>query len=139
MLKVNFHEFVKDELLKFAVIVSVHNGKWVFCKHKNRNTYECPGGHREPNETIYETAKRELWEETGAKKYSLKQVCVYSVKNKDEETYGMLYFADILEFEELPPLEIEKIELFDQLPTDWTYPLIQPLLIKQIIKLQLIK
>lgn len=38
MLKVNFHEFVKDELLKFAVIVSVHNGKWVFCKHKNRNT-----------------------------------------------------------------------------------------------------
>ena len=139
MLKVDFHEFVKDELLKFAVIVSVHNGKWVFCKHKNRNTYECPGGHREPNETIYETAKRELWEETGAKKYSLKQVCVYSVKNKDEETYGMLYFADILEFEELPPLEIEKIELFDQLPTDWTYPLIQPLLIKQIIKLQLIK
>lgn len=139
MLKVDFHEFVKDELLKFAVIVSVHNGKWVFCKHKNRDTYECPGGHREPNETIYETAKRELWEETGAKKYSLKQVCIYSVKNKDEETYGMLYFADILEFEELPPLEIEKIELFDQLPTDWTYPLIQPLLIKQIIKLQLIK
>lgn len=139
MLKVNFHEFVKDELLKFAVIVSVHNGKWVFCKHKNRNTYECPGGHREPNETIDETAKRELWEETGAKKYRLEQVCAYSVKNEAEETYGMLYFADILEFEELPPLEIEKIELFDQLPTDWTYPLIQPLLIKQILKLQLIK
>lgn len=139
MLKVDFHEFVKDELLKFAVIVSVHNGKWVFCKHKNRNTYECPGGHREPNETIYETAKRELWEETGAKKYCLEQVCAYSVKNKAEETYGMLYFADILEFGELPPLEIEKIELFDQLPTYWTYPLIQPLLIKQIIKLQLIK
>lgn len=139
MLKVNFHPFVKDELLKFAVIVSVHNGKWVFCKHKNRSTYECPGGHREANETIYETAKRELWEETGAKKYRLKQVCVYSVKNETEETYGMLYFADILEFEELPPLEIEKIELFDQLPTHWTYPLIQPLLIEQIIKLHLIK
>ena len=111
MLKVYFHEFVKDELLKFAVIVSVHNGKWVFCKHKNRNTYECPGGHREVNETIYETAKRELWEETGAKKYRLEQVCAYSVKNETEETYGMLYFADILDFEELPPLEIEKIEL----------------------------
>lgn len=67
------------------------------------------------------------------------QVCAYSVKNETEETYGMLYFTDILEFEELPPLEIEKIELLDQLPTDWTYPLIQPLLIEQTIKLHLIK
>ena len=46
----------------------------------------------------------------------------------------MLYFADILEFGKLPPLEIEKIELFDQLPTDWTYPLIQPLLVEQVGK-----
>ena len=134
ILKVNFYEFAHDELFKFAVIVAVHNGKWVFCKHKNRSTYECPGGHREPSEAILETAKRELWEETGAKKYRLEPVCAYSVKNGTEETYGMLYFADILEFEELPPLEIEKIELFDQLPTDWTYPLIQPLLVEQVGK-----
>ena len=50
----------------------------------------------------------------------------------------MLYFADILEFEKLPPHEIEKIEFFDQLPTDWTYPLIQPLLVEQVVKLHLI-
>ena len=67
ILKVNFYEFAHDELFKFAVIVAVHNGKWVFCKHRNRSTYECPGGHREPSEAILETAKRELWEETGAK------------------------------------------------------------------------
>ena len=73
------------------------------------------------------------------KKYRLEQVCAYSVKNETEETYRMLYFADVLDFEELPPLEIEKIELFDQLPSDWTYPLIQPLLIEQTIKLHLIK
>lgn len=47
MLKVNFYKSAKDELFKFAVIVSKYNGKWVFCKHKERNTYECPGGHRE--------------------------------------------------------------------------------------------
>ena len=128
----NFYESAKDELFKFAVIVSKYNKKWVFCKHKERNTYECPGGHREENETIYDTTKRELWEETGAIKYQLEPVCVYSVESNGQETFGMLYFADIFEFEKLPALEIEKVELFDELPKDWTYPLIQPLLIEQV-------
>lgn len=134
MLQVHFYESAKDEVLKFAVIVSQYEGKWVFCKHKERTTYECPGGHREENEPIDETAKRELWEETGAKKYSLNPVCVYSVERETGESFGMLYFADIMEFEELPPLEMEKIELFDELPKEWTYPLIQPFLLEQVKK-----
>ena len=66
MLEVKFYDSVDDSLLKFAVIVSQSNGKWVFCKHKERDTYEVPGGHREAGESILETAKRELQEETGA-------------------------------------------------------------------------
>ncbi len=132
MLKVNFYEQADDSLLKFAVIVSKHNGKWVFCKHKDRSTYECPGGHREENEEIEQTAKRELWEETGAKDYTLKRVCVYSVLDDNTETFGALYFADIFTFEELPQLEIEKIEFFDDLPTSWTYPEIQPFLLEKV-------
>ena len=62
---VHFYETADDTLLKFAVIVSKSNGKWVFCKHKERDTYEVPGGHRENGETILEAAKRELFEETG--------------------------------------------------------------------------
>ena len=65
MLEVKFHDNVSDELLKFAVIISKTNGKWVFCKHKERETYEVPGGRREVGESILETAKRELVEETG--------------------------------------------------------------------------
>ena len=57
-IEVNFYENVEDKLLKFAVIVSKTNGKLVFCKHKERDTYEIPGGHREASETILETAKR---------------------------------------------------------------------------------
>lgn len=139
MLKVNFYESINDELLKFAVIVSKHSGKWVFCKHKERNTYECPGGHREENEPIDETAKRELWEETGAIKYHINPVCVYSVEKDAEEAFGMLYFADIIEFEKLPPFEMEKVKLFDDLPEEWTYPLIQPLLLEKVEKLYLVK
>ena len=59
MTKVNFYDTIDDSLLKFAVIISRHNGKWVFCKHKKRNTWEIPGGHRETGENILETAKRD--------------------------------------------------------------------------------
>lgn len=139
MLSVNFYESVNDDLFKFAVIVSKFGSKWVFCKHKKRNTYECPGGHREENEPICETARRELWEETGAIKYLLEPVCVYSVTRDTEESFGMLYFADIFEFEDLPALEMEKIEFFDEMPTEWTYPLIQPLLLKKVIEVKFAK
>ena len=45
-MEVKFYDNVADELLKFAVIISKSMGKWVLCKHKERNTYEIPGGHR---------------------------------------------------------------------------------------------
>ena len=35
---VKFYDEVDDSLLKFAVIITKTNGKWVFCKHKKRNT-----------------------------------------------------------------------------------------------------
>ena len=131
MVTVNFYKDVEDRLLKFAVIISKYNGKWVFCKHKKRTTYECPGGHRENGETIEATAKRELWEETGAKTFALTPVCVYSVIKDGQESFGMLYFAKIDSLGELPPLEIERIEFFDSLPSLWTYPDIQPVLFQK--------
>lgn len=136
-MKVKFYEEVKDELLKFAVIISKSNGKWVFCKHKERSTYECPGGHREPDEAILDTAKRELIEETGAVNFSISPICVYSVTGKNrvnengEETFGLLCYADIENFQAELHSEIEKVELFDELPSEWTYPLIQPLFIQE--------
>lgn len=137
MLKVRFYDTAQDELLKFAVIIAKHQGKWVFCKHRERETYEVPGGHREAGESILDTAKRELTEETGAACFDITPVCVYSVTGKNrvnetgEETYGMLYYAEITQFEKELHSEMEKIELFQELPEAWTYPLIQPLLIQE--------
>ncbi|EOS36405.1 hypothetical protein C808_04069 [Lachnospiraceae bacterium M18-1] len=131
---------VEEQVLKFAVIISRADGKWVFCKHKDRNTYEVPGGHREENESILETAKRELYEETGAIEYDLRPVCVYSVIGRTrvnqtgEETFGMLYYAEIRKFEQELYSEIEKVELFEELPEAWTYPDIQPLLIREYLR-----
>lgn len=140
MIEVKFYDQVADELLKFAVIISKTNGNWVFCKHKERNTYEVPGGHREENETILETAKRELKEETGALDFTVTPICVYSVTGKNkvnetgEETYGMLFFADIKTFEKELHSEMEKVLITDTLVENWTYPLIQPKLIEEAKK-----
>lgn len=54
------------------------------------------------------------------------------VNSTGEESYGMLYYADIKTLDNNLHNEIEKVFLFDKLPSnpsDWTYPLIQPLLI----------
>ena len=134
-MEVRFYDSVEDSLLKFAVIISKKDGQWVFCKHKDRDTYEVPGGHRESGEAIIDTAKRELYEETGAIKYSINPVCVYSVTVPDSfdgaETFGGLYYADIEELEPELHSEIEKVFFMDELPDRWTYPLIQPLLLKE--------
>ena len=135
MVEVRFYDKVNDALLKFAVIIARSNGKWVFCKHKDRNTYEIPGGHREPGEDIMETARRELYEETGALEFTLKPAFVYSVTAPDnfdgQETFGLVCCADIQRFEQELHSEIEKIVLTDEPVGNWTYPLIQPKMLEE--------
>jgi len=137
MLEVRFYDSVPEELLRFAVIISKTDGKWVFCKHEERTTWEVPGGRREPGEDILETAKRELREETGAIDFTLRPICAYSVKGRnsinktdDDISYGMLFAADIFSFGEIRS-EIESISITEELPDNWTYPEIQPKLMNE--------
>jgi len=118
---------IDDPLFRFAVIVSKYRGKWVFCRHKLRDTWEIPGGHREAGEDILDAAKRELFEETGAKTFKITPVCAYSYGS-----YGMLYYADISELGDLPESEIGLIEFFEEMPEKLTYPLIQPKLMEKV-------
>ena len=81
---------IEDECLKYAVIVSEYKNKWIFCRHKERSTWEIPGGHREPGEEIETTARRELAEETGATLADIRQVSVYGVE-KDGKNHDIKF------------------------------------------------
>ena len=63
---------------------------------------------------------------------------MYSVAEEglpgSKETFGMLYYAEIRKFEKELHSEIEKIQITDQQPDEWTYPEIQPVLIKEAKK-----
>lgn len=137
MIEVTFHRQadIADHLLKFAVIAASYSGKWIFCRHKARDTYEIPGGHREKGENINATASRELYEETGALDFSISPVCVYSVAKEDKVTYGMLFTAEVKTLGKLPEdMEMAEIIFCDTLPDKLTHPLIQPKLLEYVAR-----
>jgi 8-oxo-dGTP diphosphatase len=119
---------IDDSLLKFAVIYAMYRDRWVFVRHRERSTWEMPGGHREAGESIGEAAARELFEETGARVFSLDPVCIYSVNDGTGETYGQLFYSVISAMGELPASEIGERRCFLSLPHALTYPHIQPFL-----------
>lgn len=133
-MKVRFYSTEENRELRVAVIAACVGERWAFCRHRDRTTWEIPGGHREPDEPIDQTAVRELYEETGAVGSVLRQVCIYGVDPEDggAETCGMLYFARVERVEELPPDSEMAERVFSVSPQGkWTYPHIQPLLLEQ--------
>ena len=119
MFEITFSELgsVDESEYSRVVMVARLNGKWIFCKHKQRDTWEIPGGHVEEGEDWLTTAKRELFEETGAVQANIKPICVNKISKP-----GLLCFAEIQKLGKIPDSEIEKIDFFDDLPENLTYP-----------------
>jgi 8-oxo-dGTP diphosphatase len=137
MVKVNFYDplFIPGGKLVYSVISARYNNKWVFVRHHKRTTFEIPGGHIEDNETSGDAAGRELTEETGAIKFDLTCVSTYSVVMDNVTTFGRLYFAEIYEMGNVTDQsEIEEVIFLENLPSNLTYPDIQPHLFDRVIK-----
>ena len=113
---------------KYVVTFARHRGKWIFCQHKKRGTRETSGGHIENGESPLEAAKRELYEETGAVDVAIEPLCDYWACDEPHETRdiswanGVVFFADVHTLADLPAYEMARIQLFEELPANLTYP-----------------
>lgn len=134
MVNIKYYELdtLPNNRLKIAIIMARYKDKWILVRHKARSTWEIPAGHREMNEDIGSAASRELIEETGAKDFSITPVSIYGVLDKGIESFGQLFYADIKSLGKLPDFEIEEIGLFETMPKNITYPLVQPQIFKRI-------
>ncbi len=124
-MEVSFHSYENfpDERLTHAVIVARHRGKWIFVRHRERESFELPGGRREAHESILQTAHRELREETGAGDFHLVPLDVYDLKGRGA---GLLCYAEIRELGELPRSEIREVHFLDEIPAALTHPIAHP-------------
>ena len=127
-MKCSAYNFGKLKSYKYVVIFARYQGKWVVCKHKDRDTWETSGGHIESGESPIEAAKRELFEETGAVDFDIIPVCDYQACDEPHETEniswsnGKVFLAHIKKMGELPDNEMGCIDYFEGFPQELTCP-----------------
>ncbi len=122
MAKTNYPAGVLDDI-EFVVIFTNYQGKWVYCWHKRRESFEHPGGHVESGETPMQAAKRELYEESGITDCRLTPLWDYEFIWPDgkRRNNGRVFYAEVYSLGGLPESEMSHIELFDSVPENYTY------------------
>lgn len=116
----------------FAIVVARFSDRWIWVRHRERQTWELPAGHVEPAESVLSAARRELMEETGAVDFHIEPVVSYQGEYQNQTIFGKLYFARIQTLGPLPEYEIAEIRLETGLPDQLTYPVIQPLFFRYV-------
>ena len=105
MPEVHFYPLNSTKVLKFVVIAAQSGGQWIWCRHRDRITWEMPGGHSEPREEPRSAALRELREETGAAQCMDLSADSADAAGKDREGHN-------LNTTKHPPQKWEMLSLF---------------------------
>lgn len=123
---------------KYVVVLSFVGSRMMLSRHRKRETWETQGGHVESGETPLEAARRELYEESGALRYTIEPVFDYWAGDErtGEGATGMVFAAEIEEVGPMPQSEMAEIRLFADLPENLTYPAITPQLFERLAEMR---
>lgn len=96
--KISFKQKAFGEVPGHVLVLCRDQESWLLTKHRERGL-ECPGGKKEPGETIEEAARREVAEETGAIVSSLHFICEYCVNVPGKPFVKAVFFARVEDIE----------------------------------------
>ena len=111
---------------KYVVVVAFAGSRLVLCRHRDRSTWETPGGHIEPGESPREAAVRELYEEAGIEPGRLSVAGDYRVGT----ITGQVFVAEVGRRHALPAFEMAETRDVADLPENLTYPDIAQVLVQ---------
>jgi len=115
-----------------SVLVFIKKDKeWLMVRNKFRS-WEFPGGHKENDETVYETAEREAFEEAGVDIKNMKYVGYYQLSCGHTT---LIVTAEVETFHEIPTdFETAECKFVTEFPESLSFSdAIYPWLIKNFI------
>jgi 8-oxo-dGTP diphosphatase len=136
-LQFNQDELSESDSCNEIVIIAWNEDKLVLVRKIGMETWELPCSELIDDETATDAAERVMYEQTGAEEFQLYPITAYTCNEGWNEKSGMLYTAEILDYDDLPPeSEVEEILLFDELPDgeDLTQPFLHPELYKFVLE-----
>ncbi len=130
-LQCRIYPFGTLDPVRFVVICTFLENRYVLSYHRGHSAWETQGGHIEENETPEEAARRELYEESGITASELIPVCDYYAFDSQGSANGRVYTVQIRQLGILPESEMSAVRAFDDLPANLTYPLVTPVLFSE--------
>ena len=130
-LKCRVHPLGELTDYKYVVVCSLYEGQYLLSRHRNRDTWETQGGHIEQGEAPIDTARRELYEESGVKDAEVIPLCDYCGYDDHGFANGVVFLAAVQQLGELPESEMLEAKVFAQLPENLTYPQVTPILMEK--------
>jgi 8-oxo-dGTP diphosphatase len=114
---------ISNQQIDHSIIFATYLGKKIFVRKIGSKTWEIPGGRKEKEESIINCANRELFEETGATRYSILPIMVY--RNEKTNRVGLVCLSIISEICHIPEgSEIEEIKITNDIPKNLSYPVL---------------
>lgn len=97
-IKADHFDEIPDELKFKAHAVCIHDGKMLLVNLSEWNVWSIPGGTREVGESIEETLRRELLEETNCEMLDIRPIAYQKVvsPNGEKRYYRLQYICNVV-------------------------------------------